>query len=270
LNNFDAVSTSFVSVILEGESSFYVGKYQKFREDLLQHHGAFARREMNDIIPSILLRTYSGIIIRRLAWQFHSGSWTLIYRRFLNQSGLVVFLQLGLMLLTVFVVAGTLGGANAFRISPSVQQRFACHSRLFMSDGDAGDENRGLISIARTFAASNLGVSDPSLLSEDFVCSGPSFVLGNKQSYVSGLKKETQVFEQAIPDFDLRPYSFVVDEKQPDTVWFKIKPRGTITGPFAYGGEVYPANNKVVELPIQQCSVTIRNGQVCRSWRFGE
>ena len=132
-----------------------------------------------------------------------------------------------------------------------------------MSEG-GDDTSRGLISVAKTFASTNLGASNPSLLTSDFVCSGPDFVCGSKDTYVAGLKKETEVFQKAIPDFDLRPYGFIVDETRSDTVWFKIRPRGTITGPFVYKGEVYAPNNKVVELPIQQLSVTIRGGQVGR------
>ena len=137
-------------------------------------------------------------------------------------------------------------------------------TRLMMMSEGGDDTSRGLVSVAKTFASTNLGVSNPSLLTADFVCSGPDFVCGSKDTYVAGLKKETEVFQKAMPDFDLRPYGFMVDETSPDTVWFKIRPRGTITGPFVYKGEVYAPNNKVVELPIQQLSVTIRGAQVGR------
>ena len=138
------------------------------------------------------------------------------------------------------------------------------YNRLMMMSEGGDDSSRGLISVAKTFASTNLGASNPSLLTADFVCSGPDFICGSKDTYVAGLTKETQVFQKAMPDFDLRPYGFMVDETRPDTVWFKIRPRGSITGPFVYKGEVYAPNNKVVELPIQQLSVTIRGGQVGR------
>ena len=136
---------------------------------------------------------------------------------------------------------------------------------MMASGPDGGDVARlELVSVVKTFAASNLGAANPSLLSDDFVCSGPDFVVGRKDSYVAGLTKETQVFQAALPDFDLRPYGFMVDETRPDTVWFKIRPRGTATGPFAYKGEVYAPNDQTVELPIQQLSVTVRGGKVSR------
>lgn len=139
-----------------------------------------------------------------------------------------------------------------------------CNRLMMMSEGGDDSSSRTLISVAKTFASTNLGVSNPSLLTSDFVCSGPDFVCGSKDTYVAGLTKETQVFQKAMPDFDLRPYGFMVDETRPDTVYFKIRPRGSITGPFVYKGEVYAPNNKVVELPVQQLSVTIREGQVGR------
>ena len=121
-----------------------------------------------------------------------------------------------------------------------------------------------LITVARSFVTTNLGVTDPSLLSDSFVCSGPSFDAIDKKSYLLGLSAETAVFQRAMPDFNLRPYSFSVDEAQSDIVWFKIRPKGTLTGPFSYKGEIYFPNQKVVELPAQQLSVTIRSGQVTR------
>jgi hypothetical protein len=140
-------------------------------------------------------------------------------------------------------------------------------SNMFMSSADverAESQSSNLIAIARSFATTNLGVTDPSLLADDFLCSGPGFNGVDKKSYLAGLTKETAVFQRAMPDFNLRPYSFAVDESQPNTVWFKIRPKGTLTGPFSFKGEVYLPNQKVAEQPAQQLSVTIRSGQVTR------
>lgn len=140
-------------------------------------------------------------------------------------------------------------------------------SRRFMSDVNverAESLSTNLIAIARSFATTNLGITDPSLLADDFLCSGPGFNGIDKKSYLGGLTKETAVFQRAMPDFNLRPYSFVVDESQPNTVWFKIRPKGTLTGPFSFKGEVYLPNQKLAEQPAQQLSVTIRSGQITR------
>jgi hypothetical protein len=156
------------------------------------------------------------------------------------------------------------GIAHAFSPRACVSRRVSPSRVTMMSDAAAADAARELVSVAKTFALANLGAANPSLLADDFACSGPDFVLGRKETYVAGLTRETQVFQAALPDFDLRPYGFAVDETRPDTVWFKIRPRGTSTAPFAYKGEVYAANDRPIELPIQQLSVTVRGGKVSR------
>jgi len=120
-----------------------------------------------------------------------------------------------------------------------------------------------LISIARDFVSSGFGVADPSLLSsEKFSCTGQLFKLYSKEKYVSGLSKETSAFRRAMPDFEFRPYDFEIDPANPSTVWFKIRPKGTLTGPFSFKGDVYLPNKNVVELPLQLCSVTIEKSKV--------
>jgi hypothetical protein len=168
-------------------------------------------------------------------------------------------------LLTTLFLAASWCSCRSYRLLASRVSKVSL-SRLSSEANVDGVELRSsdLIAVARSFVTTNLGVNDPSLLSESFVCSGPSFNAIDKKSYLLGLTAETAVFERAMPDFNLRPYSFSVDETQSDIVWFKIRPKGTLTGPFSYKGEVYLPNQKVVELPAQQLSVTIRSGQVTR------
>ena len=168
-------------------------------------------------------------------------------------------------LLTTLFLAASWCSCRSYRLHASRVSKVSL-SRLSGEANVDGVELRSsdLIAVARSFVTTNLGVNDPSLLSESFVCSGPSFNAIDKKSYLLGLTAETAVFERAMPDFNLRPYSFSVDETQSDIVWFKIRPKGTLTGPFSYKGEVYLPNQKVVELPAQQLSVTIRSGQVTR------
>jgi hypothetical protein len=168
-------------------------------------------------------------------------------------------------LLTTLFLAASWCSCRSYRLHASRVSKVSL-SRLSSEANVDGIELRSsdLIAVARSFVTTNLGVNDPSLLSESFVCSGPSFNAIDKKSYLLGLTAETAVFERAMPDFNLRPYSFSVDETKSDVVWFKIRPKGTLTGPFSYKGEVYLPNQKVVELPAQQLSVTIRSGQVTR------
>lgn len=128
------------------------------------------------------------------------------------------------------------------------------------------ESTRSVIATARLFATTSLGINNPGSLAEDFVCSGPNFDDIGKKKYLADFTKETTTLQRAMQDFDIRPYSFRVDESQPDfnVVWFKIRPKGKLTGPFAYKGETYLPNQKSLEFPIQQMSVTIRSGQISR------
>ena len=135
-------------------------------------------------------------------------------------------------------------------------------SSLTMAAG-MGDKTQ-MISIARDFVSSGFGVADPTLLSDSFACTGQMFKLFSKDKYVSGLSKETAAFRRAMPDFEFRPYDFEIDPANQDTVWFKIRPKGTLTGPFSYKGTVYIPNDAAVELPLQLCSVTIKSGKITR------
>ena len=169
------------------------------------------------------------------------------------------------LLTTLFLVASWCS-CHSYRLHASRVTKVSPSRRLLSEANVDGVESLAskLITVARSFVTTNLGVTDPSLLSDSFVCSGPSFDDIDKKSYLLGLSAETAIFQRAMPDFNLRPYSFSVDEAQSDIVWFKIRPKGTLTGPFSYKGEVYLPNQKVVELPAQQLSVTIRSGQVTR------
>ena len=169
------------------------------------------------------------------------------------------------LLTTLFLVASWCS-CHSYRLHASRVTKVSPSRRLLSEANVDGVESLAskLITVARSFVTTNLGVTDPSLLSDSFVCSGPSFDDIDKKSYLLGLSAETAIFQRAMPDFNLRPYSFSVDEAQSDIVWFKIRPKGTLTGPFSYKGEIYLPNQKVVELPAQQLSVTIRSGQVTR------
>ena len=125
----------------------------------------------------------------------------------------------------------------------------------------SGDDDRSVISIARTLAASSLGLTAPDLLSDDFIYSTPNESL-DKENFLTSYGKTLQDIERAIPNYDDRPYSFTIDTSTADKVWFKIQPRGTISGPFSYRGEVYLPNDRNIEFPTQQLSATIKSGKV--------
>lgn len=169
------------------------------------------------------------------------------------------------VILIALVVACIACIADGFRAATgrATHPRVALHGRssLRMNGGDS----QALISIARDFVSSGFGVADQTLISDErFSCTGQLFKLTSKEKYVSGLAKETSAFRRAMPDFEFRPYDFEVDPANPSTVWFKIRPKGTLTGPFSFKGEVYLPNKAEVELPLQLCSVSIDKSKVTR------
>ena len=117
------------------------------------------------------------------------------------------------------------------------------------------------IGIVKSFVSSNFGLIDSSdsLLANDVKVSGPTVYYTDKQKYLNALAKEQSAFLRAVPDYDVRAYSFAVDKYDNRKIWFKVRPRGTITGPFSYNGEVYLPNQKNIEFPIQQLSITVNN-----------
>ena len=147
------------------------------------------------------------------------------------------------------------------RVTPSLKKPASRGGLQMMAAGSAADPTF-LISISRDFVSSGFGVADPTLLSDSkFSGSGLMFKV-NKQRYLSALGQESAAFRRAMPDFEFRPYDFEVDPVKPNTVWFKIRPKGTLTGPFSFKGVVYLPNKSVVEMPVQLCSVTVENSKI--------
>lgn len=124
------------------------------------------------------------------------------------------------------------------------------------------DSNDDVVSIARSFVSCGFGLNNPSLLDDGFSYRFRSMKF-NKSQYLSGFSREVSSFQRAAPDFDYRSYGYAIDEKDSSTVFFKIRPVGTLTGPFSFKGEVYLPNQKKFELPIQQFAVKIKDSKVC-------
>ena len=85
-------------------------------------------------------------------------------------------------------------------------------SKLCMGQANA-PLDMALLSIARGYVSSGFGLSNPDILGDFFTVSGPSFLQNDgKEAYLSELAKETAALLRAVPDLDLRPYSFTVDD----------------------------------------------------------
>ena len=118
------------------------------------------------------------------------------------------------------------------------------------------------IDIAKSFMATNFACDNPSLLDDEFTCDSPFFDGLSKDKYLKGLSMESKAIYAAIPDYDRCANGYTIDEMNPDRVWFRVRPKGTILGEFKVKGEVYPPNQKSFQLPAQQMSVTIKDGKV--------
>lgn len=124
------------------------------------------------------------------------------------------------------------------------------------------DESLDKLRIAKEFVSSRFGIVNFDLLDDSFEVVSSSFVTVPKPNYLASLPKVQSSFLRAVPDIELRPYNFIIDESNPDLVWFKLRPKGTFSGPLSYKGEVYLPNNKIVEFPIIQSSVVVKSGKV--------
>lgn len=100
---------------------------------------------------------------------------------------------------------------------------------------DDNDKSRK-ISIAKDFVISKLGVGAPDILAKNFVSSAPDFTDLDKTSYIEEKIKEYAAFQRAVPDFDWQAYDYDVDETDQSTIQFKLRPTGTVTGPYSYKG----------------------------------
>ena len=112
-----------------------------------------------------------------------------------------------------------------------------------------------LIAKAKAVLASDLGVQDPSLLSDDFIWIGPSLPkpLG-KVEYLAAEKFFN--LRQTFPDLDYRAHDFRVDESDPSTVRCTVRVTGTMLGILRLRGEIVPPNGQVLKSPPEAISLT--------------
>jgi len=117
-----------------------------------------------------------------------------------------------------------------------------------------------LESTIRKFVMNDFGIKEPELLSPDFI-SGEK---RTKKEYISFLSEFYSTFRRSIPDINLNIGSITI--LQPDLVSFIVKPTGTLSGPFSFGGEVYlPSDalkNKKIEFSPALYHVQIKDGKV--------
>lgn len=173
----------------------------------------------------------------------------------------------------IFILASLLSVSVGFQKSyHSVVKKFHLSSPLF---ADQEDETLppppDTLRIAKDFAIdTKFGLLNSDILALNFVESKSSYKSFSRDSYLSQLAADRSSLLRALPDFDYRPYDFFVDEFDPSIVWFRMRPKGTFSGPLSYKGEVYLPSEKEIEFPVTQASVKIVEGKVWCSLFYSE
>jgi len=114
-----------------------------------------------------------------------------------------------------------------------------------------------MIQLAKGVLSSGTGVEDPSLLSNEFIYSGPLDGPLDKNQFLKKFEKVD--LKAAFPDFDENFSNFRVDPYDPYTVRFDSKVTGTWTQPLA---EKEP-NGKKIKAPAESGSLTFDDDGFC-------
>jgi hypothetical protein len=176
---------------------------------------------------------------------------------------LLLFLQLAVSL------SGS--GCDAFRLgtmSTSTNRRThgTWGTSIAMSSVATSTE---FVNIARKLvsASSSTNFANDMLqfLSEDVELSGPkqAKTIG-KKAYLEAVGPEISALLRAVPDLQVSAYGVEIDPKDANTVWLKLKQRGTVTGPLSYKGDVLLPNKKAIEFPVEMWSLRFKSGLISR------
>ncbi|EFN53430.1 hypothetical protein CHLNCDRAFT_136655 [Chlorella variabilis] len=110
-----------------------------------------------------------------------------------------------------------------------------------------------LVALAKQVHATDTGIADDSVLSDDFRFEFPIIKL-SREEYLKTVRGFT--FRQGIPNLSSNAYDFRVDPYESNRVWFTIRTSGTHTGPFSFGRATYPATGATIQGPPECCSYT--------------
>jgi hypothetical protein len=125
--------------------------------------------------------------------------------------------------------------------------------------GIMGNDPELLVAKAKAVLSCDLGVKDPSLLSEDFIWIGPTLEkpLGKMEYLAAGRFFNLRA---AFPDLDYRAHDFRVDENDPLTIRITSRPTGTMLGVLRLRTEVVPPNGQPWRGPPEAISITFDAG----------
>jgi hypothetical protein len=121
-----------------------------------------------------------------------------------------------------------------------------------------------LIARAKTVVATDLGIQDSAVLSEDFLWIGPLLEKPlDKVDYLAAGKFFN--IRAAFPDLDYRAHDFRVDANDPMTVRCTVRPIGSMRGSLRLRNEVVKPNGKPLRGPPEGVSMTFdANGRLVK------
>jgi hypothetical protein len=130
---------------------------------------------------------------------------------------------------------------------------------LESGSGIMGSDPELMVAKAKAILSCDLGVKDPSLLSEDFIWIGPTLEkpLGKTDYLAAGRFFNLRA---AFPDLDYRAHDFRVDESDPLTIRITSRPTGTMLGALRLRNEVVPPTGKPWRGPPEAISITFDAG----------
>jgi len=122
-------------------------------------------------------------------------------------------------------------------------------------------ENTAIINKAKQFvqAYSTINAAEDisNYISDDIEFSGPNIPrTKGKKEFLDVFKKELVSVYRAIPDLQTSSFGYDFDSIDKNTVFLKLKQKGTLSGPYSYKGEVFAPNNQKIEFPVESCSIT--------------
>jgi hypothetical protein len=136
---------------------------------------------------------------------------------------------------------------------------------LESGSGILGSDPELMVAKAKAVLACDLGVKDPSLLSEDFIWIGPTLEkpLGKIDYLAAGRFFNLRA---AFPDLDYRAHDFRVDENDPLTIRITSRPTGTMLGALRLRTKVVPPTGQPWRGPPEAISITFDagNGKVVK------
>ena len=148
------------------------------------------------------------------------------------------------------------GLPNPFSEDKEPEPPVSSASMVMGDDGEFDGSTDALIAKAKMILSTNLGITDPSMLADNFIWIGPQLGSNSldKKDYVAAGK----FFDvrSAFPDFDFRSHDFRIDSQDPMTVRLTARTTGTMRGKLRLRNEELAPTGKQMVCPPEAISIT--------------